>query len=120
MNYELTTYSCANQLVESPALTLTVVGVPCSASSMHALFTSNNTVSVVSVHGQRFTTVGIYSVIWLYIILSAVLHYLQALAKNRWLFLANVSVWITVSATCITVKMKGKGKCITMGGATLR
>ena len=51
MNYELATYSCADQLVESPALML-IVGVAkraqlhVRASSMR-LFTSNNTVSVV-------------------------------------------------------------------------
>ena len=52
MNYELATYSCANQLVESPALTL-IVGVAKHAVLCfeHALFASNNTVSVVSVHG---------------------------------------------------------------------
>ena len=54
MNYELATYSksCANQLVESPALTL-IIGVAKHAVLCfeHALFASNNTVSVVSVHG---------------------------------------------------------------------
>ena len=48
MNYELTTYSCANQLIESPALTF-IVGVAKRAQPCfkNALFTSNNTVSVV-------------------------------------------------------------------------
>ena len=50
MNYELATYmySCADQLVESPALTF-IVGVAKRAQfrAHAALFTSNKTVSVV-------------------------------------------------------------------------
>ena len=50
MNYELATYSCADQLVESAALTFIVGGNTCSVLCScfeHALFTSNMTVSVV-------------------------------------------------------------------------
>ena len=52
MNHELATYSCADQLVESTALTF-MVGVAkraqfrARASSMRYSGTSNNTVSVV-------------------------------------------------------------------------
>ena len=76
MNYELATHSCADQLVESPALTL-IVGVAkraqlrAHASSMW-LFTSNNTVSVVLWADSRrlkVTTVSIeiqrYVHVWL-------------------------------------------------------
>ena len=51
MNHELATYSCADQLVESPALTF-MVGVAKRAQLTSSVLmlracTSNNTVSVV-------------------------------------------------------------------------
>ena len=67
MNYELATYSCANQLVESPALTL-IVGVAKRAQlpARASRFTSNNTVSVVSSADSRWLKVyHIQCYLWL-------------------------------------------------------